>query len=146
MDHATVYQAELEAIYQACKYMDNNYDLIKPKYVKMLTDSQSALKALDCIDFKSTIALKTAEALKNLKWRTKGCTMNEAADKAAKQGAENVGNKLQIVRTPIPGAIRKEEIDKAIRTEWKRKWQAAPHYKHTKHFYSGPDKNKAKKY
>ena len=33
-DHATVYQAELEAIYQACKYMDNNYDTIKPKYVK----------------------------------------------------------------------------------------------------------------
>ena len=24
--HVTVYQAELEAIYQACKYMDENYD------------------------------------------------------------------------------------------------------------------------
>ena len=46
-DHATVYQAKLEAIYQACKYMDENYDTIKPKYVKILTDSQSALKALD---------------------------------------------------------------------------------------------------
>ena len=46
-DHATVYQAELEAIYQACKYMDDNYDAIKLKYVKILTDSQSALKALD---------------------------------------------------------------------------------------------------
>ena len=48
------------------------------------------------------------------------------------------------VKTPIPGAITKEEIDKAIRTEWKRKWQAAPHYKHTRHFYSRPNKNKAK--
>ena len=28
---------------------------------------------------------------------------------------------------------------------WERKWQSAPHYKHTKHFYSGPDKNRAKK-
>ena len=62
-DHATVYQAELEAIYQACKYMDDNFDTIKPKYMKILTDSQSALKALDSIDFKSTMALKTAEAL-----------------------------------------------------------------------------------
>ena len=156
MDHATVYQAELEAIYQACKYMDDNYDTIKPKYVKILTDSQVALKSLDSIDFKSTMALKTAEALENLKWRTKGCTIawikahigtegNEAADEAAKNGAENIGNKFQLIKTPIPHAIRKEDIDKAIRTEWKRKWQIAPHYKHTKHFYSGPDKIKAKK-
>ena len=27
-DHATVYQAELESIYQACKYMDDNYNNI----------------------------------------------------------------------------------------------------------------------
>ena len=48
--------------------MDDNYDSIKPKYIKILTDSQAALKALDSIDFKSSIPLKTAEALENLKW------------------------------------------------------------------------------
>ena len=70
-DHATVYQAELEAIYQACSYMDEkSYDL-KPKYVKILTDSQSALLALNNIDFKSSIALKTAEALENIAWQAK---------------------------------------------------------------------------
>ena len=74
--------------------------------MKILTDSQSALKALDIIDFNSTMALKTAEALENLKWRTKGCTIawvkahigtpgNEAADLAARRGAENIGNKIQ---------------------------------------------------
>ena len=52
-DHATVYQAELEAIYQACKYMDDNHDTIRPKYVKILTDSQAALKSLDSIDSES---------------------------------------------------------------------------------------------
>ena len=77
---------------------------------------------------------------------TDSCSGNEAADKAAKKGAENIGNKFQLIRTPVPQAIRKEDIDKAIRKEWKRKWQAAPQYKHTKHFYSGSDKNKAKKY
>ena len=132
--------------------MDDNHDTIKPKYVKILTDSQSALKALDSIDFKSTMALKTTEALENLKWRTKGCTIawvkahigtpgNEASDSAARQGSEN----FQKINTPLPGKTTKLEIDNAIRKEWKRKWQNSPHYKHTKHFYSGPDKNMAKK-
>ena len=71
-EHATIYQAKLEVIYQACKYMNDNHDTIKPKYVKILTDSQAALKLLDSIDFKSTIALQTGKALENLKWRVKG--------------------------------------------------------------------------
>ena len=41
--------------------------------------------------------------------------------------------------------MSKEIIDSAIRTEWKRKWQTTPHYKHTKHFFSGSNKNVAKK-
>ena len=65
-NHTTVYQAELEAIYQACVYIDNNITSLKPKYIKILTDSQAALQTLNSIDFTSTIALKTAEALENL--------------------------------------------------------------------------------
>ena len=136
-DHATVYQAEIEAIYQACKYMDDNYDTIKPKNVKMLTDSQAALKALGSIDFRSTMALKTAEALENLKWRTKGCSIawvkaqlwtvgNEAADAAARQGAENIDKKLKTINTPIPGETAKSGIDNAIRKEWKRNGKMHP--------------------
>ena len=131
--------------------MDENHDKIKPKFVKILTDSQAALKALDSIDFKSTIALKTAEALENLKWRVKGCTLawlkahistegNKAADEAAKQGAENRNKNIKLVKTPIPGETTKTEIDKAIRNEWTQKWQNSAKYKHTKHFYSGPNK------
>ena len=94
--------------------------------MKILTDSQSALKALDNIDFKLTIALKTVEAHENLKWRAKGCTVawvkahigtpgNEAADSAARQGAENLSNKIQKINTPLPGKTTKLEIDQAIR-------------------------------
>ena len=74
-----------------------------------------------------------------------GTEGNEEADDAAKIGAENKDNKLQVINTPIPEAVSKAEIDNTIRREWKRKWQSAPHYKHAKHFYSGSDKNKAKK-
>ena len=112
--------------------MEDSHDTLRPKYVKILTDSQAALKSLDGIDFKSSIALKTAEALENLKWRVKYCTLarvkahirtkgNEAADKAAKVGAENKDNKLELIKTPMPSAVTKSEIDNAIRTEWKRK-------------------------
>ena len=69
-NHTTVYQAELEAIYQACTYMDDKPNELKTKYVKFLTDSQSVLLALNNIDIKSSIALKTAKVLVNTSWLT----------------------------------------------------------------------------
>ena len=57
-DPATVFQAELEAIHQACTYMDDKSNELIPKCVKFLTDSQSALLALNYIDIKSSIELK----------------------------------------------------------------------------------------
>ena len=72
-NHATVYQAELEAIYQVCNYLEENHNQLKPKYVKILTDSQSALQVLNNIDFKSTMGFKTAEALGNISWWTQRC-------------------------------------------------------------------------
>ena len=47
------------------------YNDLKPKYAKILTDSQSALFSLNNIDFKSSIALKTAKALENIAWQAK---------------------------------------------------------------------------
>ena len=49
---------------------------------------------------------------------TKG---NKAADKAARQGAENKNKTLRIINTPIPAEHAKSIIDEAIRKEWKRK-------------------------
>ena len=49
--------------------MEDNHDTLKSNYVKILTDSQAALKALNCLDFKSNIALGTAKVIENLSWR-----------------------------------------------------------------------------
>ena len=73
-----------------------------------------------------------------------GTPGNKAADSAARQGAENTDNKIQKINTPLPGKTAKLAVDNAIRKEWKRKWQNTPHYKHIKHFYSGPDKKQSK--
>ena len=55
---------------------------------------------------------------------------NEAADEVARQGAENKDLTIKLVNTPAPSVTRKEIIDNAIRQEWRRKWDNAPHYKH----------------
>ena len=52
---------------------------------------------------------------------------------------------LQIINTPIPADHAKSIIDETTRKEWTRKWNNAPHYKHTKLFYGFPDKNRAKR-
>ena len=81
--------------------------------------------------------MQTDQRLKNVQFNahvlvTKG---NEAADEAARQGAENKNNTLQVVQMPIPAAHAKTIIDEAIIKEWKIKWTTAPHYKHAKLFY-----------
>ena len=96
----------------------------KPKLVKILTDPQANIKALDSVDFKSTIALRTAEALENLKWKVKGCKIawvkahigtegKEMADEVARTGAENKTSNLILVNTPMPGVVTKENVDMA---------------------------------
>ena len=68
------------------------------------------------IDFKLTTALKTAEALENISWRTKRCTIawvkayigiegNEAAGGSARKGEEIKTNTLPILKTLIPAGI-----------------------------------------
>ena len=94
--------------------------------------------------------------MENIAWQTKKCTIawvkahigtegNQAADEAARQGAENDDKTLQVENTPIPKSQAKHIIDEEIRAEWKKRWNNAPLYKHTKLFYSGPNKNKAAK-
>ena len=74
-----------------------------------------------------------------------GMDGNEEVDKAARQCAEKKETLIPSIQTPIPKNILKDIIDTAIRVKWQQTWTFATQYKHTKHFLSGPDKNKSKK-
>ena len=95
--------------------------------------------------------------MENIAWQAKKCTIawvkahigtegNEAADDAARLGAENNNNTLEIINTPMPKSQAKQIINEAIRVEWKKRWNNSPHYKHTKLFFSGPNKKKPNKF
>ena len=57
-----------------------------------------------------------------------GTEGNEAADEAARQGAENKNKTHQIINKHMPAEPVKSIIGKAIRKEWQNKWNNAPHY------------------
>ena len=112
-DEATVFQAGVDGIKTGCEsFFDNPSH--KPKYIKIISDSQAALFALHSNTFTSSTALSTAEAVSNLAWIANKVTLawtrthvgtvgNEAADIAARQGANNNGN---VTEVPLPLTAR----------------------------------------
>ena len=151
---STVFQVEIEAISQACQYALANLKEIDIKYVKILSDSQAAIKALNKPRITSQSVLTELEYMETLALEVKHLTLawikahvgtegNEHADQAAKEGAAG-GLHMKETKTPIPWQVAKNKIEEHTTTKWKRKWQTAPQYKHTKLFYDSPNKNKSK--
>ena len=97
-DSSTVFQAEIEAIKHACQYVIANLQDIHPKYIKILSDSQAAIQALNKPRITSKTVLATLEYMETLALNVKhlnlvwikahvGIEGNEQADQAAKEGA-----------------------------------------------------------
>ena len=140
-DSATVFQAELIGIKTGCEFFFENNEH-KPKYVKIISDSQAALLALNNNTFTSTTALDTAEAISNLAWIAKKVTLawtkahvgtegNEAADQTAKQAAYNDAKQVSVL---APLAHRNHIIDNYFKTQWAERWKHTNTCKHTKLF------------
>ena len=153
-DTSTVFQAEIEAISHACQYALANLKELNIKYIKILSDSQAAIKALNKPRLTSQSVLTTLEYMETLAIEVKHLTLawikahvgtegNEQADQAAKEGAAGVSH-MKDTQTPIPWQVVKNKIEFYTTAKWKHKWITAPHYKHTKHFYDSPNKNKSK--
>ena len=122
------------------------------KYVKIFSDSQAAVAAIDSSEITSQAVKDAKTALNKLAGTTKhtvlvwikahvGHVGNEAADQLAKQGT--VSEKS--IKIGIPHCEMKRLVEDLIRKKWDAEWNEYEEGKHSKEFLKGNDKNRAKK-
>ena len=128
---STVFQAEIEAISHACQYALANLKELNINYVKILSDSQAAIKALNKPRITSQSALTALEYMETLAIEVKHLTLawikahvgtegNKQTDQAAKKGAAG-GSHMKITQTPIPWQGAKRKIEEYATSKWKSK-------------------------
>ena len=123
------------------------------QYIKIFSDSQAAILALNSNTVTSSLVKQTIITLNTLADSTErlelcwikahvGHDGNERADQLAREAVKNsqVG-----VNTPQSWACYKAQLKEDIYTEWERRWTNDNAYRMTKIFYPKPDSNKAKK-
>ena len=145
--YCTVFQAEIKAVFEAAKYLNEHKNY---RYIKFFIDSQAAILALDNQKISSTL-VKEAKIMLNkaatgrhvtLTWTRAhvGTEGNERADRAAKEGGES-GAEGPV---EIPVAELKEKIKSHFYQEWEKRWSEYNKARMSKLFYSKPDSNQAK--
>ena len=154
-DKASIFQAELEAIRQTAAFFNRNKVRYPAKYIKILVDSQAALKALSHNSVKSETVNRTINELSKLGYDIPRLTLtwikahvgykgNELADTAAKQGAlePEMSIKLDI---PLSRTEISNKLKDLFNAKWKLRWKTSKDYKHSKKFLENPNQNRAKK-
>jgi ribonuclease HI len=141
-DHASVFYAEMHAIFMAAKYISDNCS--PHNYIKIFTDSQAALQALnkplitDLMVKRTALQLqKATETSKTLKivWVKAhvGNTGNELADSLAKKGAEKT--EVDILDTPTPFSSIKQLIKDQTFVLWDDEWSQYKAGRQSRFFY-----------
>ena len=152
---ASIFQAELEAIRQAAMFFNNNKARYPAKYIKLLVDSQAALKALNNNSVTSETVSRTIGELSKLGFDIPrltltwikahvGYTGNELADTAAKQGAMEPEMSIK-VDIPISRTEISNKLSELTHSKWMLRWTTSNEYKHSKHVLTGPNPILAKK-
>ena len=150
---ATVFQAEITAISRAAEVLlTTRTDGMK--FIKIFIDSQAAILALGNPHITSVAVGEAISKLNRLAesvttvtlvWipAHKGHVGNERADDLAKKGSKETDTQRRIsVKTPK--ATVKAKINQCVYETWQKEWETAPMANHTKSFYSGPSKSKAR--
>ena len=152
-DHATVFQAEIVAVKKAAEHLLTltEHDI---RFVKIFIDSQAAILALANPIIKSKTVADTIDVLNALTSRTlrttitwipahKGYFGNSRADDLAKSGSESTDLRCHVT-VAKPASTTKQEIALGTHRAWDQEWKSDDQYVHTKFFYGGPDKHKAR--
>jgi ribonuclease HI len=152
---ATVFQAEVFAIGQAAAYVTNHREMLAGiKQIDIITDSQSALLALDATHTSSKLVSDCMKELDKLQKLTQvninwikahvGHEGNERADVLAKEGTDKINYNIEPI-LPVPKAWIRNKIRKYITTEWTNRWQGVAEARQTKYFFPKPNYQTSKK-
>jgi ribonuclease HI len=154
---ATIFQAEVHAIWHACTYINNNinkYITQGIEAIDVISDSRSSLQALqrNCTtsnnikNCKITLDTLHTKIPIRLHWikAHQGHAGNELADLRAKHGTTLVNTLVEPI-IPVSHSWIKNKITQFVHTEWADKWQKLPEARQTKIFFPQPHKQKAKK-
>ena len=144
--HATVFQAELQAIRLACSLMKDC--IPKNTKVNFLVDSQAAILALENHETKSILVKQTKEALNSseheitITWimAHNGLKGNEIADRLAKTGGD-IAPTCHIGQSP---AYVKQTVRDNLYRTWDRQWQTEETCRQTFDFYKCVDRTLSK--
>jgi ribonuclease HI len=152
---ATIFQAEMYAIQQACIYMSDNQKTL-PRYgrIDIISDSKSALSTLLKNVTTSTLVKNTILELDKLNKQTptklhwikahRGYDGNEMADQLAKKGTTMVDYQTEPI-IPVAKSWADKKIKRYIHKEWTNSWRLLPEARQTKIFFPEPHKTKSKK-
>ena len=144
IETTTIFQAEAIAIGEAAKYLLKRKSL-KPKYVKVFSDSRAVLQSLDSYDITSSTIEDTINILNQLGQITKRLTLNwikahhghegnEIADRLANVAARATSEQRYV---PVSDSLVKNYINNCIYDTWGVKWKINSNLnKHTKMLFS----------
>ena len=118
------------------------------RYIKILSDSQAAIAALQNIDIKSKVLLRALESMESLathviSQRLQRVKAHVGVDEAAKEEAAG-GMHVKQAETRKPWTQIKHEIEEYTMGIWSNRWKSDTRFKHTKEFYAAPNKMKSK--
>jgi ribonuclease HI len=146
----TVFQAEIYAIGQAALHIHNHPEILANgiEHIDIVTDSKSALCALDSMYTKSKIVGDCMRMLDRLQTRAKviihwikahvGHEGNEKADELAKIGTQKPSYSVEPI-LPVPLSWIKNKIRAYQYNEWTNRWQSINEARQTKIFFPKPN-------